>query len=258
MDHSTSQPLPDLGSFSYSWPTNRPLQRADDGGEMDCCPARQCSFDFSLPPFECAEQAAEMADADQVFRDGLILPLRVVRRQGGREDDGVRLGGAHKQDDDIPVLLRSRSLDSSQSMTMVSASKRHRLAGPVSLNSSPSSLRGAALAPAWPSTAVLRASKLRMPSFGRCGRLLPRRLSRKYLSFLAPLYQKMVSCVRWRSTTMSCVRWRSTTMSCVRWRSTTRHTSDRAAAIESCNGQVCEVGTEDAIRDAILHCKKSL
>ncbi|KAF0919078.1 hypothetical protein E2562_028298 [Oryza meyeriana var. granulata] len=232
MDHPTSPPITDLGSISYSWPANKPFARADD---TDMHPARQCSFDLSPPPFECSEQAAAMADADQMFRDGLLLPLRVVQRQGGGEDDDEDVATKHEG---IPVLLRSRSLDSSQRMTTTTnASKRHRLARPASLNSSPSSLGGAA-APAWPSSAVFRANiKLRLPSFGRCGRVLPRRLTCRYLRFLAPLYQKMVGCVGRRTTT--------------------RHASCRAAD-ESRNGKVCEAGAEDAIRDAILHCKNSL
>uniref|UniRef100_A0A0E0JNQ2 Uncharacterized protein n=1 Tax=Oryza punctata TaxID=4537 RepID=A0A0E0JNQ2_ORYPU len=231
MDHSNSPPLPDLGSFSYSWPTDKPLARADDTH------ARGCSFDFSPPPpFECSEQAAAMANADQMFRDGLLLPLRAVRRQGGDDDYDV-VSGATKQDA-VPVLLRPRSVDSSQRITTtIPASKRHRLARPASPNSPPSSLRFAA-APGWSPSSVLGASiKLRLPSLGRsCGRVLPRRLSCKCPRFLEPLYQKMASCVGRRITT-------------------TRHSYGRAtAADESRNGKVCE----DAIRDAILHCKKSL
>uniref|UniRef100_A0A0D9V5D5 Membrane-associated kinase regulator 6 n=1 Tax=Leersia perrieri TaxID=77586 RepID=A0A0D9V5D5_9ORYZ len=226
MDHPTSPPLPDLGSFSYSWPTNKPLERADN--DVDTYPARQCSFDFSTPPIDCSEQAAVIADADQMFRDGLLLPLRAVRHHGGNDDDDI--GKAPKQDD-IPVLLRSRSLDSSKGTATVNyASKRHRLARPASVNSSPSSLRRGATA-----HPVLRASiKLRLPSFRRCGCVLPRRLSCKYLRFLTPLYQKMVGGVGKRSTK--------------------KQASARAAADECSNGKVCE----EAIRDAILHCKRSI
>ncbi|XP_040383534.1 uncharacterized protein LOC102704667 [Oryza brachyantha] len=239
MDHSSSPPLlPDLGSFSDSWPTNKPLARADDV-DIDMHPARQCSFDFSPPAtLECSEQAAEMADADQMFCDGLLLPLRFIRRLQEGGDDSV---GDPKQDA-VPALQRSRSLDSSQRMmaTMDPASKRkrHQTAWPTSLYSSPSSPRGAAT----PSSAILGGPhvRLRLPSFGRCGRVLPRRrLSCRHLSFLAPLYQKMASCVGRRSTT-------------------TRRFSGRAAD-ESREGKVlCDVGSEHAISDAILHCKKSL
>jgi hypothetical protein len=69
-----------------------------------------------------------MVDADQMFLDGLLLPLQLVSH--GDEEDGV---AEHKQ----PAFLRSLSLESSQRM-LVSASKRHQLTQPASLNSSPS------------------------------------------------------------------------------------------------------------------------
>uniref|UniRef100_A0A0E0C7L3 Uncharacterized protein n=1 Tax=Oryza meridionalis TaxID=40149 RepID=A0A0E0C7L3_9ORYZ len=236
MDHSNSPPVPDIGSFSYSWPTNKPLARADD----DDTHARGCSFDFSPPPFECSEQAAVIADADQMFRDGLLLPLRAVRRQGGGgvdDDDDGDVSGAPKQGA-IPVLLRPRCVDSAQRITTtIPTIQRHRLARPASPNSLRSFLRVAA-APGWSPSSVLglgASIKLRLPSLGRrCGRVLPRRLSCNCLRFLEPLYQRMASC-------------------CVGRRITTRHAYGRAAD-ESRNGNVCE----DAIRDAILHCKKSL
>nr|XP_015639182.2 uncharacterized protein LOC4327875 [Oryza sativa Japonica Group] len=238
MDHSNSPPVPDIGSFSYSWPTNKPLARADDDTH-----ARGCSFDFSPPSFECSKQAAAMAHADQMFRDGLLLPLRAVRRQGGGgggDDDGGGgdVSGAPKRDA-IPVLLRPRYVDSAQRITTtIPASKRHLLPRLASPSSPRSSLRVAA-APGWSPSSVLglgASNKLRLPSLGRrCGRVLPRRLSCKCLTFLEPLYQKMASC-------------------CVGRRITTRHAYGRAAADESRNIKVCE----DAIRDAILHCKTSL
>lgn len=237
MNHTASQPLPNVGSFSYSWPTDKPrprLERINHGhiaAFIETDPELQCSFDFRLPPSN-SEQGVAMIDADQMFCNGLLLPLQLVRQEGDEDND-------HTLND--PVLLRSLSLDSSQ--RMISASERHQLARPrpASLNSSPTGLRGSAVVPERSSSvskgAVFTASKLRLPSFGRCGKLpLPRGLSCKYLRFLVPLYHKMVRCI---------------------WRRKAKDAPQHAAA-ELCNGKVCDLGREDAIRDAILHCKRSL
>ncbi|KAK3165373.1 hypothetical protein QOZ80_1AG0032350 [Eleusine coracana subsp. coracana] len=195
MDQTVSHPLPDVGSFSYSWPTSKPepqldarVHHNDVAAFTGTGPALspQCSFDFRPP---LPEHSASMADADKMFLDGLLLPLQPVSR-GGKED-GVT---GHEQ----PMLLRSLSLDSSQRM-MVSASKRHQLSRPASLNSSPSGypyeVAAIARSPSMSKGAVFMNNKLRFPYFGRSGKQHKWNPFR-YLKFLVPLYQKIVSGIR--------------------------------------------------------------
>ncbi|XP_062208581.1 uncharacterized protein LOC133910076 [Phragmites australis] len=239
MDHTASHHLPpDVGSFSYSWPTSKPNpqleERTNHGDiaafiEMDPSSSTQCSFDFRLPS---SEQTAGMVDADQMFLNGLLLPLQLVGYGGEEDGDGSRKR---------PVHLRSLSLDSSQRM-IVSASKRHRATRAASLNSSPSAVRGDTVTPARSSAvsrgAVFRACKLRLPSFGRSRRKQHKWISSKYLKFLVPLYERIVGCV-WR-------------------RKAKEKAKDAPHRAEFCNGKVRDLGKENAIRDAILHCKRSL
>ncbi|KAK3161876.1 hypothetical protein QOZ80_1BG0082570 [Eleusine coracana subsp. coracana] len=234
MDQTVSHPLPDVGSFSYSWPTSKPEPQLDARvhhnhvaaftGTADPALSPQCSFDFRPP---LPEHCAAMADADKMFLNGLLLPLQPVSR-GGKED-GVT---GHEQ----PMLLRSLSLDSSQRM-IVSASKRHQLSRPASLNSSPSGYRYQVATIARSSTtskgAVFMTSKLRFPYFGRRGKQHKWNPFR-YLKFLVPLSEKIASGIR---------------------RSKADSDSHHA---EGCNGKVCDLGDEIAIRDAILHCKRSM
>ncbi|PUZ54890.1 hypothetical protein GQ55_5G167900 [Panicum hallii var. hallii] len=224
MDHAASHPVPDVGSFSYSWPTSKPErqpeERLDHAGvdgsiATDPASASQCSFDFRLSPPQ------QTADAGQMFLDGLLLPLQLASRHGQDGGDSGRKG---------PALARSLSLDSSQRMVASAAtsSRRHRLPRPASQTSSPCGR--CAVTPA--RSAVFRASKLRLPSFGRCGK------RRKWMSFrlLAPLCRKIARCV-WRRKAMD-----------VSHR--TQYGGD--------NVKLCDSGQENAIRDAILHCKRSL
>nr|TKW16638.1 hypothetical protein SEVIR_5G312600v2 [Setaria viridis] len=233
MDHTTSHPLPDVGSFSYSWPTSKPEPRPEERighGDItsfigtDPASASPWSFDFrrSLP-----QQTESMADADQMFLDGLLLPLQLATKQG--QDDGD--SGRRES-----VLTRSLSLDSSQRMVAsATASRRHRLPPPrpASQNSSPCGLRGGrAVTPT--RGAVFRTSKLRLPSFGlgRCGK------QHRWMSFgfLVPLCQTIVRCF---------------------WRRKAVDASERAE-YSSAKVKLCDLGQESAIRDAILHCKRSL
>jgi len=226
MDHAASHPLPDVGSFSYSWPTSKPERRPEERLDhadvvarfigTDPASASLCSFDFRLSPPQ------QTADAGQMFLDGLLLPLQLASRHGQEGGDSGSWG---------PVLVRSLSLDSSQRMVASAAatSRRHRLPRPASQNSSPrGGLRGA-VTPA--RAAVLRASMLRLPSFRRCGK------RRRWMSFrfLAPLCRKIVRCI---------------------W-SKEMDASHRAECGDD-NVKLRDSSQENAIRDAILHCKRSL
>ena len=122
MDPAASHPLPDVGSFSYSWPTSKPERRPEERLDhadvvarfigTDPASASQCSFDFRLSPPQ------QTADADQMFLDGLLLPLQLASRHGQEGGDSGSWG---------PVLVRSLSLDSSQRMV---ASGRDQQAAP--------------------------------------------------------------------------------------------------------------------------------
>ncbi|RLN22474.1 hypothetical protein C2845_PM07G22260 [Panicum miliaceum] len=226
MDHTASHPLPDVGSFSYSWPTSKPerqpeerLDHGDAAGSIGTDPASasQCSFDFRVSPPQ------QTVDAGQMFLDGLLLPLQLASRHGQEDGDPGREG---------PVLARALSLDSSQRMVAPAAasSRRYRLPLPASQNSSPcGGLRSGRGAVTPVRGAVFfRECKLRLPSFGRCGK------RRRWMPFrfLAPLCRKIVRCV-WRRKAMD-------------------------AEYGGDNVKLCDSGKENAIRDAILHCKRSL
>ncbi|OEL13115.1 hypothetical protein BAE44_0025866 [Dichanthelium oligosanthes] len=175
------------------WPTSkpepRPKERIGHGditgsvGTALASSASQCSFDFrlSLPQ--------QTADADQMFLNGLLLPLQLASQQGQEDRDSGRTE---------PVLTRALLLDSSQRMvaSAAAASKPHWQPRPASQNSSPCSLRGG-LAVTAARSAMFRTCKLRLPSFGRCGK------QRKWMSFrfLAPLCQKIMRCI-WKRKAM--------------------------------------------------------
>ncbi|CAL4961537.1 unnamed protein product [Urochloa decumbens] len=232
MDHTTSLPHPDVGSFSYSWPTSKPEPRAAERighGDIasfiaaDPAPASQFSFDFR--PLLPEQTEAIMVDADQMFLDGLLLSLQLAS-QHGQED------GDPGQNEPVLMLTRSLSLDSSQRMVAsAAASRRHWLPRPASQNSSPCSLRGGRAVTAMRG-AVFRTSRLRLPSFGRCGR------QHKWMSFrfLVPLCQKIVRCI---------------------WRKATEKPMDASqlAQYGSAKVKLCDSGQESAVRDAIIHCK---
>jgi len=231
MDHAASHPLPDVGSFSYSWPTSKPERRPEERLDhadvvarfigTDPASASLCSFDFRLSPPQ------QTADAGQMFLDGLLLPLQLASRHCQDQENGDSGSGG-------PVLARSLSLDSPQRMVASAAesSRRHRLPRPASQNSSPcGGHRGGRSAVTPARGAVLRASKLRLPSFGRSGE------RRRWLSFklLAPLCRKIVRCI-WRRKAMD---------------------APHRAEYGGDDVKLCDSGQE-AIRDAILHCKRSL
>ncbi|CAO2197710.1 unnamed protein product [Urochloa humidicola] len=222
MDHT----IPDVGSFSYSWPTSKPEPRAAERiGHSDItnfiaadpASASQYSFDFrpSLP-----QQTEAMADADQMFLNGLLLPLQLASQH-------VQEHGNSGRNEPVLMLTRSLSLDSSQRMiASAAASRRHQLPRPASGNSSPCSLRRDRAV-----SAMFRASRLRLPSFGRCGK------QHKWMSFkfLVPLCQKIVRCI---------------------WRKAMDAT--QRDEYGSAKVKLCDSGQDSAIRDAILHCKRSL
>lgn len=240
MDHTTSDALlPEVGSFSYSWPTSTPKPQPEERrfGQGDLLtssvatdPASasqsQCSFDFRL---SVSEQAEAMAVADQMFLNGLLLPLHLASQQG--QEDGH---AGRKQ----PALTRSLSLDSSQRMiASASTSKRRPPAWlSVSQNSSPFNLRGGTVTTASARGAVIRMTKLGLPSFGRCRTKQHRWIS---FRFLVPLYRKMVRCV-WRGKT------------------TEEKAKDAPRRAGGAKAKLCDLGQESAIKDAILHCKRSL
>jgi hypothetical protein len=239
MDHTTSHPLlPEVGSFSYSWPTSKPrpqsVERCSCQGDIttssiatDPEPASQCSFDFRL---SVSKQTEAMAVADQMFLDGLLLPLHLASQHG--QDDGH---AARKQ----PLLTRSLSLDSSQRMiASATTSKQHPpTRQSVSQNSSPFNLRGGhdTVTTASARGAVFRMTKLGLPSFGRL------RKQHRWISFrfLVPFYRKMVRCI-WRG------------------KATEEKEKDAPQHTGSAKAKLCDLGQESAIRDAILHCKRSL
>ncbi|KAJ1285282.1 hypothetical protein BS78_03G268700 [Paspalum vaginatum] len=239
MDHTTSHALPDVGSFSYSWPTSKPQPRPEERighGDItalvatDPASASQCSFDFRL---SVSEQIEAMADADHMFLNGLLLPLhRGANQQCLCQEDGH---AGHKE----PMLTRSLSLDSSQrAIASATTSRRHRLTRPASQSSSPSNLLGGTVTIASAKGAVYRTSKLRLrlPSFGRRGRQHKCILFR----FLAPMYHKMVRCIWKRKATEKAM-----------------GVSQRAE-YGSATVKLCDLGQENAIKDAILHCKRSM
>ncbi|CAD6229937.1 unnamed protein product [Miscanthus lutarioriparius] len=237
-DHTTSyySLLPEVGSFSYSWPTSKPTPRPEERivqGDItassiavDPASASQCSFDFRL---SVSGQTEAMAVADQMFLDGLLLPLHLASQHG--QDDG------HKQ----PLLTRSLSLDSSQRMIASAATSRQHppTRQSVSQNSSPFNLRGGhgTVTTASARGAVFRMSKLGLPSFGRW------RKQHRWISFrfLLPFYRKKVRCI-WR---------RKATEEKEKEKDAPQHTGSTKA-------KLCDLGQESAIRDAILHCKRSL
>ncbi|CAO2171372.1 unnamed protein product [Urochloa humidicola] len=235
MDHT----IPDVGSFSYSWPTSKPEPRAAERiGHSDItnfiaadpASASQYSFDFrpSLP-----QQTEAMADADQVFLNGLLLPLQLTSQQGHEDGDS-----GHNEP--VLMLARSLSLDSSQRMiASAAASRRHRLPWPASQNSSPCNLRGGR-AVATVSPAVFRTSKLRLPSFGRCGK------QHKWMSFrfLVPLCQKIVRCI-WRKAMEKAM-------------DATYRDEYGSAKVKLCDSAIQAKTVPSGLRDAILHCKRSL
>jgi hypothetical protein len=105
----------------------------------------------------------------------------------GDEEDGV---ARHKQ----LAFLRSLSPESSQRM-LVSANKRHQLTQPASLNSSPSFYHYRAGGTAKSPSVSRGTRRLRLPTFGRCGKQ-SKRISLRYLRFLAPLCQRnWIRCV---------------------------------------------------------------
>ncbi|EES03576.1 hypothetical protein BDA96_03G311800 [Sorghum bicolor] len=244
MDHTTPCALlPEVGSFSYSWPTSKPEPQPEErivqgditASSITADPASssspsQCSFDFRL---SVSEQTEAMAVADQMFLDGLLLPLHLASQHAGH-------AGNNKQQ---PVLPRSLSLDSSQRMVASAAtSKQHpptTRPGSVSQNSSPFNLRGghgSTVTTAGASGAMIRMTetKLRLPSFGRW------RKQHRWISFrfLVPLYRKMVRCV-WRG------------------KATEEEAKDAPRRAGSAKAKLSDLGQESAIRDAILHCKRS-
>ncbi|XP_072968403.1 uncharacterized protein [Typha angustifolia] len=241
-----------IESFSHSWlPCKKPPSfdspgdslrfsvDARDGGsfiEMDpkvlskrwSSKSNSHEFDFNLPS---SDQAAAMVNADQVFRNGLMLPFQLVNPPKREEAAAAATASAISTDS---ILLRSLSVDSSKSL--LSASKRRRqprhTRRPISLDSSPS--HGVVA-----SSSRSSSTDTKSPFFVGCAKS-SKKFARKYLRFLLPLYKKV------KGFKFTSSKKRST--SCM---GSTKPSS-------SVVGKMDDLGRESAIRDAILHCKNSI
>lgn len=243
-------------SFSYRWLMNG--EDAEGGAFIEIDPRLASlrraidaahDFDFGLS----GSQSPSLVHADQIFSDGLILPLHLstpARRQqedGSRSSDGsLSSDGARSSDSDDSVLSRSLSLDSSS--LLLSLSKRH--------HRSPYSSAGASQ-PASPhySSSPLRFDPSTKRAFSRKQPTASKKILQKYLCFLMPLYKKVKGLkLSWRPGGSSMVV-PSTPRSCA-----SSFIGSPRARDDCCRlaRAALDSGMEKSIHDAVLHCKRSI
>ncbi|CAA7402694.1 unnamed protein product [Spirodela intermedia] len=231
-------------SFSYRW-----LMNGEDteGGAFIEIDPRLASlrraidaahdFDFGLS----GSQSPALVHADQIFSDGLILPLHMSTPARRQQADGSR-----SSDSDDSILSRSLSLDSSS--LLLSLSKRH--------HRSPYSSAGASQ-PASPhsSTSPLRFDPSAKRAFSRKQPTVSKKILQKYLCFLLPLYKKVKGLkLSWRPGGSSMVV-PSTPRSCASSFMGSPRAGDDCCRLTRA---ALDSGMEKSIHDAVLHCKKSI
>ncbi|KAG1346511.1 putative membrane-associated kinase regulator 6 [Cocos nucifera] len=204
-------------------------------------------FDFTLP----SSQSPVLVHADQIFSDGLLLPLHLITSRKSEIASNSSMNS---------VLMRSLSLDSSKSL--LSGSNRFGSRYFYTVPSSPVSLNSSSLfgpVQGVPTSSSSRSSKS-MFSSGSNGRLhflggctkSSKKFIQRYLSFLMPLYKKFkgLKLIKRAGSSRSCVDDESIGAS--------SRNSDALSSFKYCHGRrTFDMGTENAINDAVLHCKNS-
>ncbi|WOL01509.1 hypothetical protein Cni_G10226 [Canna indica] len=209
--------------------------------------ADSLDFDFHLP----TAQPGVLVHADQLFADGLLLPLHLVHHRPPKTT-GEAVAESPTTD---PVLLRSLSIGSSESL--ISRSNRFRSCysyeaprRPASTNASPlcGPLRSL---PAYSSSGSSSKSEFATRKNDRSASCKEKKLLLRYLCYLLPLCKKVKGWVWMRKTVRSAV---SSAASCVESNGSSPRHSD---AYSSRHTYRRDAGAERDIYDAVLHCKNS-
>ncbi|XP_008802036.2 probable membrane-associated kinase regulator 6 isoform X1 [Phoenix dactylifera] len=260
-----------IDSFSYSWLLNInssfdslddglrfSLDAQDAGSFIEMDPklismrwkADSLDFGFSLP----SSQSPLLVHADQIFSDGLLLPRHLItpRRREVASNSSMN-----------SVLLRSLSLDSSKSLLSGSNRFGSRYfyavpSSPVSSNSSSlfGPVQGVPTSSCSSSSKSMlsRGSNSKLHLLGGCTKP-SKKFIQRYLSFLMPLYKKFkgLQLIRRAGSRVS------STRGCVESIGASPRTSETLSSFKSRHGRrTFDMGTENAINDAVLHCKKSI
>ncbi|KAG1367727.1 putative membrane-associated kinase regulator 6 [Cocos nucifera] len=237
-----------IDSFSYNWLRNiKPsidslddglrfsLDFQDAGSFIEMDPklismrwtADSIDFDFTLP----SSQSPVLAHADHIFSNGLLLPLDHLINPP--------INGLAAYSSMNAGLIRSLSIDSSKSNRFGSRYLYTVPSSPISLNSS-SLFSPVQVAPT-SSCLSSGGSNSKLHFLGGCTKS-SKKFFQRYLSFLMPLYKKfkgLKSIGRVASSTRSCM--------------------ETTKSFECRHGRrTFDMGTENVIDDAILHCKNSI
>ncbi|XP_010917092.1 probable membrane-associated kinase regulator 6 [Elaeis guineensis] len=255
-----------MDSFSYSWLLNLnpsfdslddglrfSLDTQDGGSFIEMDPKLismrwkddSLDFDFTLP----SSQSPALVHADQIFSDGLLLPLHLITSRKNEIASNSSMNS---------VLIRSLSLDSSKSLLSGSNRFGSRYfytvpSSPVALNSSSlcGPVQGVPTSSSSRSSKSMfsRGSNAKLHFLGGCTKS-SKKFIQRYLSFLMPLYRKFKG--------LKLIRRAGSSRSRVESIGASSRTSDALSSFKYCHGRrTFDMGTQNAINDAVLHCKNS-